>query len=149
MSGAANVVGGLPLTVLQRHYELDDFIPFPFTAVQDYYTVGTMAFLSDPNIINVQATKGWTLFDHKQAAAPAWFAVFGLPPVWPAPVPAFEAKQLMFLSDQPVYVRFELATRVQHLIPANVYVTIPRRCFMFFVQRAGANNGTLNVWMLG
>ena len=148
---SSTVKGGIDYGLVKRHYDCDDYVAIPFTATQDYYTVGTMAYLSDPTVPDV--LKGWTLFAHNQPAMPTWLttliALGAIPTfVWPAVVPAFEAKDILFRSDQDCYVRFAGSARVQHLIPANTYMRYHTRCLMFFVQSAGVS-GTLNAWIEG
>ncbi len=146
-----NVKGGLEYALLKRHYDCDDNVVLATTVNQDYYTVGMMAYLSDTTVVD--ATKGWTLFPHGQPAMPTWLAIliaFGVIPsfVWPAQVPAFEAKDILFYCTQNARVRFEGSSRVQHYIPANTYMRFHRRCFMFFVQRDTAD-GILRAWLEG
>jgi len=145
--------GGIDYALVKRHYDCDDYVTIPFTAIEDYYTVGAMAYLNDVNVVNVE--RGWCLFTHGQPAAPAFLAAVlaALGVSWPAQVPAFEAKRITFLATQDCYIRFEGSSRVQHLLPAGVLATGPfftfnRRCFMFFVQRVTAN-GVLYVWIEG
>ena len=154
-----DIQGGLNYALLKRHYDCDDYIylfpwinpttglpgilnGIPFTAVEDYYVVGTLAYMNDNNVVN--AERGWTLFAHGQPAAPAFLVptliVAGL--TWPVAVPAFEAKDILFWADQDCWVRFEGSARTRHFIPANTYKRYHRRCFMFWVQRATAD-GTL------
>jgi hypothetical protein len=138
-----NIRGGIDYAILKRYYDADDYAAIPFTDTQDYYVVGTMAYINDPNVVNPE--RGWCLYAHGQPAPPAW-----LPPgtPWPAEVPAFEAKDILFYADQDCYVRFEGSSRVQHLIPANTFMHFHRRCFIFFVQ-AVSLPGTCRVWMEG
>ena len=148
---STDLTGGLNYALLKRHYDADDYVALPFTATQDFYIVGSMAYLSDATVVN--ALYGWTNYTHGQPAMPAWLTTLiaaGLVPTfaWPAQFPAFEAKDILFLSDQDCLVRFAGSLRVQHLIPANVYMRFHRRCFIFFVQSAGVN-GTLNCWIEG
>jgi len=143
-----DVKGGIDYALVKRHYDCDDYATIPFTATQDYYVVGTMAYLSDPNVAN--AERGWCLFAHGQSGAPAFLAALlaAMGISWPSKTPAFEAKDILFLSTQNCYVRFEGSSRVQHLIPANTLMRFHRRCFMFFVQRVSVD-GTLSVWIEG
>jgi hypothetical protein len=148
-----DVQGGINYALLKRHYDCDDYVLLPFTATQDYYVVGLVAYLADPNVPD--ANRGWTLFSPNQPAMPAWLATLIalgiIPPfTWPAQVPAFEAKDILFLSTADCTVRFEGSLRVAHLIPANTYMRFHRRCLMFFFQ-AGATGapGNLNVWIEG
>jgi hypothetical protein len=140
--------GGLDYARLKRHYLADDYVAIDFTAEQDYYVVGVMAYLADANVVD--PTRGWTLYAHGQLAPPAFLAptLAALGVTWPAEVPAFEAKDILFYADHDCYIRFEGASRVQHFIPANVFIRFHRRCFMFFVQQVSAP-GTLRVWMEG
>ena len=152
-----NLQGGLRYALLKRHYDCDDYVSLlqngvvllngiPFTATPTYYISGLMAYLNDPTVVDV--TRGWTLFTHGQIAAPTWLAPFlaALGITWPTQVPAFEAKDLLFYSDQDVWVKFEGSARVSHFIPANTYKRYHRRCFMFWVFRdALTADGTLQV----
>ena len=146
-----DMVSGTDYARVKRHYDADDYAAVPFTANQDYYIIGTMAYLSDPTVYNI--FNGWTLYTHGQSAMPTWLSTLitlGVVPAftWPTQMPAFEAKDILFRSDQDCYVRFAGSARVQHLIPANTYMRYHRRCLMFFVQSAGVN-GTLNCWIEG
>lgn len=143
-----DVAGGVDYARLRRHYDCDDYVEIPFTSQEDYYVVGTMAYLADPGVADPE--RGWTTFAHGQPSAPLFLqpllAALGVE--WPDEVPAFEAKDLLFYADQDCYVRFEGKNRVQHFIPANTFMRFHRRCFIFFVVRKSAN-GTLRVWMEG
>jgi len=154
-----DVRGGLDYALLKKHYDCDDYVSLrqngvtvlngiPFSAVEDYYVVGTMAYLNDPNVVDVE--RGWCLFSHGQPAAPTFLQPFlaALGVEWPSEVPAFEAKDLLFYADQDCWIRFEGKDRVQHFIPANTYMRFHRRCFMFFVVRDTVS-GTLKVWIEG
>ena len=158
---SSDVQGGLNYALLKRHYDCDDYIMLrdptsgavlingiPFTSQEDYYVVGTMAYLNDPTVVDV--TRGWTVFAHGQPSAPNFLVPFlaALGVEWPSEVPAFEAKDLLFYADQNCWVRFEGKDRVQHFIPANTYMRFHRRCFMFWVVR-DTSNGTLYVWIEG
>lgn len=151
--------GGVNYALLKRHYDCDDYVSLrqagvtllngiPFGADETYYTVGLMAYLSDPNVVNVE--RGWCLFAHGQAAAPTWLAPFlallGI--TWPSEVPAFEAKDILFYATQDCWVRFEGNSRVQHFIPKNTFMRFHRRCFMFWVQ-SDTVDGVLYAWMEG
>ena len=162
-----DIKGGINYALLKRHYDCDDYVVLrdpttgialingiPFTNVPTYYISGMMAYLADPNVVDPE--KGWCLYAHGQAAAPVWLAPFlaalGIP--WPAEVPAFEAKRTLFLATQDCWVHFEGPVRVSQFIPAGVLATGPyfswlRRWFMIWVERAGAVNGTLYVWIEG
>ena len=156
-----DVKGGQDYSLTRRHYDCDDYVSLidpatgfvllngiPFTAVEDYYVVGVAAYINDTTVPD--PLKGWTLFAHGQPAAPAFLipilAAVGI--TWPALVPAFEAKDILFWSDQDAWIRFEGSSRVRHFIPANTYIRFHRRCFMFWVQ-AAVNPGTLRVWIEG
>ena len=143
--------GGINYALLKNHYDADDFVAIASTANQDYYTVGTMAYLSDTTVPDV--ARGWTLFTHNQPTMPTWLATLialGVIPTfaWPAQVPAFEAKDLLFHCDQNAWVRFEGSSRIQHYIPQNTYMRFHRRCFMFFVQRDTVD-GVFRAWLEG
>ena len=161
---STNLIGGINYALVKRHYDLNDYTAFrppvalvqpfwfnglPFTATQDYYVVGFLAALHDINVVDV--TRGWTLFTHGQPAAPAYLAPF-LPALgittWPAALPSFEAKDILFYADQNCWVRFVGSLNVQHYIPQNTYKRYHQRCFMFFVQRDTAD-GTLQCWIEG
>jgi hypothetical protein len=143
-----DVQGGINYALVKRHYDCDDFVAIPFTATQDYYVVGAMAYINDNNVVNME--RGWTLFAHGQPAPPTFLAPFlaALGLAWPVLVPAFEDKDILFYATQDCYVRFEAGGRVQQLIPANTFMHFRRRCFIFFVQRVTAD-GTLYVWVEG
>jgi len=159
MSG--DVKGGINYALVKRHYDADDYVSLidpttgmvllngiPFTATQDYYVVGTLAYLNDVNVADFE--RGWCLFAHGQPAAPAFLApiLAALGVQWPTETPAFEAKDILFRSDQDCWVRFEGASRVRQFIPANTWMRFHRRCFIFFVTSAGVD-GTLRVWIEG
>jgi len=152
--------GGLNYALLKRHYDCDDYPSLvvggvtllngiPFTATPTYYTSGLIAYLNDVNVVDVD--RGWTLFTHGQPAVPAYLALIlaALGVAWPAVVPAFEAKDTLFWSDQDVWVQFEGGSRVRQFIPANTYFRTQRRWFMIFVTRAGLIDGTLRLWIVG
>lgn len=153
-------IASVDYSLLKRHYDCDDYTSLrvagatflngiPFTATEDYYVIGSFAYLSDPTVPNFW--RGWTFFTHGQPAAPAYLAPFlaalGIT-TWPAQLPAFEAKDILFWADQNCWVRFEGSSRVQHYIPINTYMRFHRRCFMFWVQRDTAD-GTLRCWIEG
>ena len=155
-----NIAGGLDYALLKRHYDCDDYTSLrvggvtflngiPFTATEDYYVVGTFAYLSDPTVPNFE--RGWTLFTHGQPAAPThmlpFLAALGIT-TWPASLPSFEAKDILFWADQNCWIRFEGSSRVQHYIPQNTYMRFHRRHFMFWVQ-ADIALGTLRAWIEG
>lgn len=155
-----NVQGGINYALVKRHYDADDACTLrvagvtylngiPFTDTETYYTVGLMAYLNDTTVPDLEY--GWTIFTHGQPGAPAWLAPFlatlGIT-VWPTTVPAFEAKDLLFYSDQDCFIRFQGSSRVQHYIPANTYMRFHRRCFIFFVVRDTVS-GTLRVSIEG
>jgi len=144
---SSDYAGGLNYALLKRFFDADDYVAIPFTAAQDYYIVGTMAYLNDTMVPNAEA--GWCFFAHGQVTAPAFLApvLAALGITWPTQVPAFEAKDILLWSDQNCFVRFAGSRRVQHLIPANTYVRFHRRCFIFFVQ--GPIPGTLRCWIEG
>lgn len=131
---------------LKRHYELNDYVGMPYTAVQDYYPIGAMAVISNPNIFDI--TKGWSLYAHGQPAAPLFF---GFIP-WPARGPGFEAKRIQFRSSTSALVRFCGIGNVQHLIPPSPPLNNPmvffQRTWIVFVQ-AVATVGVLDIWSEG
>lgn len=160
-----DVQGGLRYALLKRHYDCDDYvshpdmvniytgtalngIPFTITA-PTFYVVGLMAYLNDTAVVDVE--RGWTPFTHGQATAPAWLAPFlvALGVTWPTQLPAFEAKDLLFYSDEDCWLRFEGASRVRHFIPAETYMRFHRRCFMFWVISDTAALGELRAWIEG
>ena len=166
---STNLIGGINYALVKRHYDANDYTAFrppvalvqpfwfnglPFTATQDYYVVGFLAALHDINVIDI--TKGWTTHTHGQPAAPAWLTNALPPPIlnalglvpWPTALPSFEAKDILFYSDQDVWVRFVGSLNVQHFIPQNTYMRFHQRCFMFFFQRDTAD-GTLRAWIEG
>jgi hypothetical protein len=139
--------GPIDYARIKRHYDNDDYVALSFTTNQDYYTIGTQAYLSNQNLPTTNP--GWIVFASLQPAVPSWFATAysGVP--WPGSgVPAFEEKTIMFYASAACYVRFAGSTNVQHLIPANTYMIFHRRCFMFFFQGV-STTGTLNVWIQG
>lgn len=154
-----NLQGGLRYALLKRHYDCDDYVSLlqngvvllngiPFTATPTYYISGLMAYLNDPTVVDV--TRGWTLKTHGQIAAPAWLAPFlaALGITWPAQVPAFEAKDILFYATSDCFIQFEDASRVRHFIPANTYMRFHRRFFMFWVVQSAAP-GVLRVYIEG
>jgi hypothetical protein len=140
--------GGINYALTKRHYDADDYVAIPFGPTQDYYVVGTMAYMNDPNVADFE--RGWCLFAHGQPAAPAFLApvLAALGLTWPSQTPAFEAKDILFYATQDCYIRFEGSSRVQHYIPANTFMRFHRRCLMFFVQQVSAS-GTLMAWIEG
>jgi hypothetical protein len=154
-----DIKGGLDYALLKRYYDCDDYVSLrqagvtllngiPFGTDETYYTVGLMAYLSDPSVVNVE--RSWCLFAHGQTAAPTWLAPFlvALGITWPSEVPAFEAKDILFYATQDCWVRFEGSSRVQHFIPKNTFMRFHRRCFMFWVQRDTVD-GVLYAWLEG
>lgn len=157
-------IKGLDYAQLKRHYLCDDYVSLidpatgivllngiPFTDVEDYYVVGTLAYMNDATVITSPGAGGWTLFTHGQAAAPIFLQAIltALGRAWPTQVPAFEAKDILVRSDQDCWIRFEGRNRTRHFIPANTDRRFRRRCLMFWVQRAGINNGTLTIYIEG
>lgn len=158
---SSDIASGIDYAQLKRHYLCDDYTSLrvagttlingiPFTATEDYYVIGSFAYLSDPTVVDV--LRGWTLFTHGQPAAPAYLAPFlaalGITS-WPASLPSFEAKHIRFWSDQNCWVRFEGSSRVQHYIPQNTFMQpFYRRHFMFWVQRDTVD-GILRCWIEG
>lgn len=61
---------------------------------------------------------------------------------------SFEAKNLLLLSDQDCWVRFNSPNRVQHFIAANTYFNFHIRCSRIYVVRH-VTNGTLKIWSEG
>lgn len=156
-----DVQGGLNYALLKIHYDCDDYVSLidpatgfvllngiPFTATEDYYVVGVAAYINDANVVNVE--RGWTQFVHGQPAAPVFLApiLAAVGITWPAIVPAFEAKDILFWADQNCWVRFEGSSRTRHYIPANTYMRFHRRHFMFYVMSAGVS-GNLRCWIEG
>jgi len=137
--------GGIDYAALKRCYDADDYAAIPFTAAEDYYVVGLMAYFSDGNVVDIEA--GWGPCAHGQTNYPIWAAALGLVGAAPAEFPSFEAKDILFLADQDCYVRFDGSSRVQHRIPANTPMHFHRRCNVIFV--VGAVAGTLEAWFEG
>jgi len=155
-----DIASGIDYAQLKRHYLCDDYsslrvggVTFlngiPFTATETYYVVGSFAYLSDATVPDFW--RGWTFFTHGQPAAPVYLAPFlaalGIT-AWPAQLPSFEAKDMLFWADQNCWVRFEGSSRVQHFIPMTTYMRFHRRHFMFWVVSDGVN-GTLRAWIEG
>jgi len=147
-------------SLLKRHYDCDDYISLvvngvtflngiPFTANQDYYVVGLMAYLHDPTLIDIY--RGWTQYTHGEAQAPTFLqpflATLGVS-TWPAVVPAFEAKDILFYATEDCWVQFEDGSRVRHFIPKEDYIRFRRRCFKFHVTRSTIN-GVLRAYIEG
>ncbi len=158
---SSDLQGGTNYALLKNHYDCDDYVSLidpatgfvllngiPFTAVEDYYVVGAVAYMNDATVANFE--RGWTQFVHGQPAAPAFLApiLAAVGITWPAIVPAFEAKDILFRATADVWIRFESSSRVRHFIPANTYMRFHRRCFMFFLQAVIAN-GVLSCWIEG
>lgn len=166
------IKGTLDYTLLKRHYDCDDYVSYPgavniytltalngipFTvAASTFYVSGLMAYLNNPTVFNT--LRGWTLFTHGQAAAPAWLAPLlaaagvdwlNMIPPRPRTVPAFEAKDTLFYATQDCWIWFEGSTRVRHFIPANTHVRFHRRWIMIWVQSDSALTGELRVWIEG
>lgn len=156
---SSDIKGGMNYALMKRHYDADDYPSLivggvavlngiPFTATPDYYIVGTMAYLNDSTVADIE--RGWTLFTHGQPAAPTWLAPFlaTLGVAWPVSTPAFEAKDLLFWADQDCWLQFVSSNRARQYIPATTYMRFHRRCFMFFVTRDTVD-GTLRAWIEG
>ena len=114
----------------------------PFTATQTYYISGLMAYLNNADVVDV--TRGWATFTHGQPSVPAWLSPFltTLGVSWPKVVPAFEAKDTLFYSDQDCWVSFNSPDEVPHWIPKNTYKRFKQRYIIMFIVRDSAN-GTL------
>lgn len=100
--------------------------PLPVTEAQEYDDYVAIAFTASQQkyVIGTQA----------QAAV--------------ATRPLFEARRLLLFATANCLVRYNGATRVQHLIPANTYLTVDLRVTELYVVRQ-AVNGTLRVWSFG
>lgn len=135
----------------ELHYDADDASTLrvneitllnglPFTANWDYYIVGLLAYLHDPNVFDMG--KEWTLYSHGQVNAPVWLQPFltalGITE-WPSTHPAFEAKRIEFYATEDCWVRFVGENREPHFIPAGVWREFERRCLMFWFVRDTAN----------
>jgi hypothetical protein len=157
---SSDVKGSINYALVKRHYDADDYTSLriggvtylngiPFTANQTYYVVGLFAYLADNNVVD--PNKGWTLYTHGQPAAPAYMlpflAALGIT-TWPASLPSFEAKDILFYATEDCWVSFVDSPRVQHFIPAETYVRFHRRCFIFFVIRDTAD-GNLRAYIEG
>lgn len=167
-----NVLGGINYALVKNHYDCDDYVSYPdalniytgtalngipFTlAAETFYISGLMAYLNDPTVFDTE--RGWCLFPHGQPAAPAWLAPLltaagiswlNMIPPYPNTVPAFEAKDILFYSDEDAWIRFEGSSRVRHFIPAETYMRFHRRCLMFWVISDTAATGELRVWIEG
>ena len=144
-----DIRGGTDYALVKRHYDANDYTSLPFTATQTYYVVGTFAYLADATVFDINT--GWCLFTHGQQTAPAYMlpflATLGIT-TWPAALPSFEAKDILFYATEDCWLSFADSPRVQHFIPANTYMRFHQRCFMFFVQRDTAD-GTLQCWIEG
>ena len=143
--------GGLNYARLKRHYDQNDYASIGFNATLKFYTIGAMAFLTNPSIFD--ALQGWSLYNHGQPAVPPPEPVlaFGIP-FWPSPVPAFEGKRIQMLVEGTTtraIVRFGNVSNVAHLIPTGQKMVFFERTFVVFIQRAGATNGTLHFWAEG
>lgn len=136
--------GGINYALLKVHYDADDYAAITFTAVEDFYTVGLLAYVSDSTVVDVEA--GWGVFTHGQPVAPLFLGGPFFP--WSSEVPSFEAKDILFLSTQDCLVRFDGSARVQHFIPANTPMHFHRRCTILFVVRSTAD-GVLQCWLEG
>jgi hypothetical protein len=136
---------GQDRAVFKTTYTADDYVAFQFTDVEDYYVIGLMAYLSDPSVPDLFA--GWGLYRHGQPAAPI-FLVPLVGPVLPPEVPSFETKFMRCISDQDCWIRFGGPNRIQHFIPANIWVEFRRRTNMIFVVR-NTVSGTLGISFYG
>lgn len=145
------IEGGLDYARLKRHYERYDYASIAFNPTLKFYTVGAMAFLSNPNVFDL--LNGWNLYDHGQPAVPPPEPVlaFGIP-AWPSPVPAFEAKRLQMLVEgttSRAIVRFCDINNVAVTLFPGRKMEFFTRSFVFFIQQAGATAGTVHAWMEG
>lgn len=136
---------------MKRHYEQNDYASIAFNPTLKFYTIGAMAFLSNPNVFDL--LNGWSLYNHGQAPIPppAPVLAFGIA-AWPSPVPAFEGKRIQMLvsgTSGRAIVRFGNVNNVAHMIPVGQRMVFFERTFLFFVQAAGATSGTLHVWTEG
>jgi hypothetical protein len=144
---STDVKGGMDYALLKRHYDLDDYVSLvdpvfgpllngiPFTVVPTFYVSGLAAYMNDATVANF--LQGWTLYSHGQAAAPVWLApiLAAVGILWQPQVPAFEAKDTLFWSASPCWIRFDGPARVRHFIPANTFMRYHRRWFMLWVDR--------------
>ena len=141
---SGEIEGGIDYARLKQHYLADDYVTMAFTVNQDYYIPGLVAFLSDPNVFDINS--GWGLFTHGQAAPPTFLA--GIIPVMPPVVPAFEAKRTRMFATTACLVRFDGPVRVQHFVPASTMLEFRKRFSMIFVTRV-AVDGNLWLWIEG
>ena len=139
---SSDVAGGEDYAQTKRHYMLNDYVAMPFDGTQDYYPVGSRAFLSNRPIFDL--SKGWCLHRHDQPNPPIFFGF--LP--WPDPSPSFEAKRFLFRPNQRCLIRFCNINSVQHEIPPNVTSEFRQRCFTIFAQSV-ATAGTLRMSVEG
>lgn len=144
---SSDIKGGMDYALLKQHYDLDDYVSLidpatgfpvlngiPFTAVPTFYVSGLLAYMNDVTVANF--LQGWTLYSHGQAAAPVWLApiLAAVGILWQPQVPAFEAKDTLFWSASPCWIRFDGPARVRHFIPANTFMRYHRRWFILWVD---------------
>jgi hypothetical protein len=103
-------------------FDADDYAEIPFTNVEVAYVVGTNAYASDPT------------------SCPAVNKDTG--------VPGFMAHNTLLYATQNCYVRFNGASRVQHLLFANTYYQFRRKIMALSVVRQNIN-GVLYAWFEG
>lgn len=137
---SSDVKGGLDYALMKRHYDNDDYVALSFTATQQGYVVGTMAYLADTTVATSQP--GWTIVT-PTPPVPLVLVALGLTSGL-----GFEAKDLLFYATQDCYIRFQEPNRVQHFIPANTYMRFHRRCLVFYVVRSTAD-GVLRCYLEG
>lgn len=113
-------------------YTADDFVSFSFTATEDYYVVGLLAYISDTQMPDV--LDGWSLFRHDEPASPIFLAWL-LGATLEAEVPSFEAKFIRIYATQDCWIRFDGPSRVQHFIPKTTWVEFRRICNKIYLVR--------------
>lgn len=166
---SSEIMGSIEYALLKRHYDNDDYCEIAFDGTEVHtvvartapiglavlaglpsgtpalfpmlspYIVGTWAIVHDPTLL---LTAGWS------TTPPRTEAAISNPNPPPTYLPCFEAKDLLFYSDQDCWLRFAAPNRVQHFIPANTYMRFHRRCFIFYVVQH-TTEGRLKVWMEG
>lgn len=146
----SDIEGGQDLQAVRQQFRNNDFVQIPYTAAQDYYIIGLMAYLSDPTVFATPPLGDWGILTHGQPTPPTFLAA--ILPVWPAAmavqVPTVRGKYVLFRSTTDCWIRFEGPLRVQHLIPANTWVRYRQLFNIIYVVRSTAD-GILTMMIEG
>jgi hypothetical protein len=142
----SDVEGGVNYGLVKRFFDKYDYVTMPYSATQDYYSVGAAAFLANRAVFD--PSKGWTLHGHNQPAAPLFFGPF-IP--WPSPAPSFQGRRFQLSCTRTALVRFSDIRNVEAVIPPTPpwhRMEFYQKSFILFA-RSLATAGTMSIWVEG